>query len=437
MDPIIIAIISVGLLILFIMGGVHVGIAMAALSLVGVYWITGSFSIAMKLLGSTSYEAVMDYFFGAAPMFILMGLLANQSGASTELYNSVRIVFARLRGGIAIATVFANAIFAAVTGVSLASIAVFSKISVPQMKRLGYDHRFSIGTVAGSSVLGMLIPPSVLLIYFGILAEESIGALFIAGVIPGIILSFVYAGGIMVMVQLKPHLVGETPPVEELETVPAWKIVLAPWACGVLIVLVLGGIYAGFFTPTEAGAVGAFGALIITLAKRRMTWPDLWRIMVETGYSTGSIYLLFIAARMYSRMLAISGMPAETAAFATSLNVPPLVIVGMFLLIFIILGAILDSVSILVVCIPLMIPVIHNLDLNVIWFGIIAIVAVEMGLLTPPFGMAAFAMNAIIPEHCSVEDVYVGSLPFLIMMLFVLLLLVFFPPLILWLPSLM
>jgi tripartite ATP-independent transporter DctM subunit len=346
-------------------------------------------------------------------------------------------MFSRLRGGLGIATVFANAIFAAITGVSVASAAVFSKIAIPQMERLGYDRRFALGTVAGSSVLGMLIPPSVLLIIYGILAEEAIGKLFMAGVIPGILLAFVLSLGIFVMVLTRPHLGGEKPEMERLGFGTLIATFFKPWAFVALILVVLGGIYIGFFTPTEAGAIGAFGAFLLVALKGRMKLKSLWNVLLETGYTTASIFLLLITAQMYSRMLTISGLPAEVSEFVTTLPIAPIFVILLFMGIFIILGAILDSTSILLVTIPLMLPVVQSLRFDIIWFGIIAVVAVEMGLLTPPFGMVVYAMKATLASEATIEEIFTGSFPFLIMILIVLALLIFFPPLSTWLPGLM
>lgn len=437
MEPTTIALITIGILMIAILCGVYVGVALAATSVLGLWLIKGSFTAGLMILGSTSYRAVMDYVFGVVPMFILMGLLANLSGASKELYDSANALLARIRGGLGIATVLANAIFAAITGVSVASAAVFSKIAIPQMERLGYNKRFALGTVAGSSVLGMLIPPSILLIVYGILTEEAIGKLFAAGVIPGILLSVVLSLGIYIMVLIKPSLGGERPVVDETEQRHLFRTLFRPWAFLVLIALVLGGIYIGWFTPTEAGAIGAMGAFLLSIIKRQMSVTALWNVLLETGYSTASIFFLLITAQMYSRMLTISGLPGKVSAFVTAMPVAPILIILMFMGIFFILGAFLDSTSILLVTIPLMMPAITTLNYNLIWFGIVAVVAVETGLLTPPFGMVVYAMKATLGDQTTIEEIFAGSFPFLIMMLIVLAILIAFPGLSTWLPSLM
>ncbi|MEJ2719215.1 MAG: TRAP transporter large permease subunit, partial [Deltaproteobacteria bacterium] len=252
---------------------------------------------------------ILSYTLAVIPTFVLMGLLANVSGATRDLYDAANAWFGRFRGGLAIATVAANAIFAAVSGVSIASAAMFSKISLPQMLAHGYDKRLSLGTVAGSSILGMLIPPSILLIIYGILANESIGQLFIAGVVPGLILVLIYSVGIWLMIRFRPRLVDSTAGGPQGYGFRKMSVVtLRAWGVAALILLVLGGMYGGFFTPTEAGGIGAFGALVLALVKRRLTWGNIKTTLLETGHVTASIFFLLIAAQMYSRMIALSGV---------------------------------------------------------------------------------------------------------------------------------
>ena len=437
MDPLIIALITIGLLLAGILLGIHVGTTLAACSVLGLWWITGSFDIAFRVLGTTAYSAIMDYAFGVLPMFILMGTLATVSGANEEIYDSANIIFSRIRGGLGITTVIGNAIFAAITGVSVASAAVFSKIAIPQMRRLGYNHRFALGTVAGSSLLGMLIPPSALLILYGILTEEAIGRLFIAGILPGLFLALVLCLGIYTMVLIRPGLAGQRPQMEKLQRRDIIRMIVTPWGAVLLIALVLGGMYMGFFTPTEAGGIGAGGALILCIVKRKLTMKTLWSTLLETGYVSASIFFLLISAQMYSRMLTISGLAAKSSALILSLQVPPLMIVDLFLCTFIVLGAILDSTSIMLICIPLMLPTLKALGVDLIWFGIILVVAVEMGLLTPPFGMVVYAMKSTLMDEATIEDIFAGAFPFLLMTMIVLIFLVAFPKISTWLPSMM
>jgi C4-dicarboxylate transporter DctM subunit len=436
MDPVYIALLTVGLLLVTILLGMHVGVALATLGVLGLMFIKGNPIIAFHLLGDTAYEALMDYVFGAMPMFVIMGVFANLSGASEDLYSSANVLLSRLRGGLGIATVIANALFAAITGISVASAAVFSAIAIPQMKRLGYDRRFALGTVAGSSVLGMLIPPSFLLIVYGLLTEEAIGRLFIAGVLPGLVMTAIYSIGIYAMVLVKPHLGGQRE-TGSLLSGGMLKEVFRPWVFACLIALVLGGLWLGWFTPTEAGAIGAFGAFLAALFRGRLTWRTLWEALLDSAIITASIYFLIMTAQVYSKMLTISGLPMVLSGFFASMAVSPLVVIALFVIIFLLLGAIIDSTSILLVTIPLMLPVIKALGMDPIWFGIVSIVAVEVGLITPPFGMAIFAMKAALGDEVNIEDIFIGSFPFIIMMLVTLAIIILFPPLSTYLPSLM
>lgn len=435
MDPILISILSIVALIILILVGIHIATSLITVSVIALLLITEGTRIPFGMLSISAYRGIMEYIFGTAPLFIVMGLLANVSGASNDLYDAANVVFRRIHGGIAIATVAANAIFASITGVSVASAAVFSKIAIPQMKRLGYNHRFSLGTVAGSSILGMLIPPSILLILYGILTEEAIGKLFIAGIIPGIVMSLIFSAGIFIMVLFRPALAGRLLEKKKSTRVENMKTLIRPWPILFVILLVLGGIYLGFVTPTEAAAVGAAGALLLTIFKRRLTVKGFWEILLETGNMNAAIGFLMISAIFFSKMLSFSGFTAEVTRLVLSLNMPPLLIVWAFIVILMILGSFLDSTSIMLIAVPMIAPIIRTMDFDMIWFGIVCVVAVELGLVTPPFGMVVFAVKAALGEEAKVEDIFIGAFPFFIMMIITLALLVYFPLLSTWLPS--
>lgn len=332
--------------------------------------------------------------------------------------------------GWGIATVGANAIFAAITGVSIASAAVFTKVAVPQMIARGYNPRFAVGVVAGSSVLGMLIPPSLLLIIYGILVEVSIGDLFIAGIMPGLLLAAFYIIGIMAMARLTPRFLGN-PREGAMATEPVFgRLALVRKMAPVvlLIAAVFGGIYGGFFTPTEAGAVGALGALIVALARKTLDWGTFWRILVETGQVTASICILFVAATMYSRMLALSGFPNALGDWLTAAELGFYGIVLAYVLILLLLGSILDSTSIMLIAVPLFAPPLLALGADLVWFGIVTIIAVEIGLLTPPLGISAFVVKANLDDdHISLRDTFLGSAPFAAIMMLCLIVVITFP----------
>jgi len=302
---------SVLCIVLLIYSGMHVAVALALLSFLGVLLIRDNYTIASKMLALAASDSISGYIFGVVPLFILMGMFISVSGIGKDTFDVANRLFHGVRGGLGIATVAANAVFAAVTGISIASAAVFTKVAVPEMIRLGYAPRFAVGVVAGSSVLGMLIPPSLLLILFGILTETSIGDLFKAGIMPGILLSAAYCVGILVMAYRFPNYVRMISKQADSGRGPemtVFEALLKILPIALLIALVLGGIYAGWFTPTESGAVGALGAFILTVGKRQLSRVKFWQVLVETGHVTVAILFLLIAANMYSRMLGMSGI---------------------------------------------------------------------------------------------------------------------------------
>jgi tripartite ATP-independent transporter DctM subunit len=329
-------------------------------------------------------------------------------------------------------------VFAAITGVSVASAAVFSKVALPEMERLNYDRKFSLGIVASSAILGMLIPPSVLMIVYGVLTEQAIGRLFIAGILPGIVVMGVLSIGIWTMVLVRPRLGGRQVEARRLDFRTLVRVATAPWAVVALVVLVMGGIWGGFFTPTEAGAVGAAGGfLLIFINRQKLTLPGLWRILLDAGQTTASIFLLLICAQMYSRVLTMSGLAGNLTAWVTALAIPPIFVILGFIVVFVLLGCILDSTSILILTIPLMHPIAVNLGYDPLWFAIVAILAIEIGLLTPPFGMVAFAMKSAIGDSVRVDEIFAGAIPFMLLLVVALGVIVAVPQLSTWLPSLM
>lgn len=422
-----IGIMALGGMGLFVMGGMFVPIALILMSFLGVWAIKGSPFLAAKMLGLAANDAIASYFFGVVPLFVLMGFLVSQSGIGKDAFDVANAMFRRIKGGLGVGTVAANAIFAAVTGISIASAAVFTKIAVPEMRRHGYTSRFAVGVVAGSSVLGMLIPPSLLLILFGLLAEQSIGDLFLAGIGPGILLAVLFAGGIVCMAYFAPRFVGDNQSAEEEKLTKA-KLISKGLPITVLIGVVLGGIYMGLFTPVEAGAIGAIGALIIGLLKRRLSLAALWQVLVETGLVTASVCFLIIAAQMYSRMLAFSGVPLAFGEIAATADLGVMGLILMYVAVVIALGMILDSSSIMLILVPLMLPIIIPLGVDLIWFGIITVIAVEIGLLTPPFGISVYVIKSTLDDDdISLMDIFVGAAPFALMMLVCLALIILFP----------
>jgi tripartite ATP-independent transporter DctM subunit len=412
---------------IFVMAGMFVPIALILMSFLGVWAIKGSPLLAAKMLGLAANDAIASYFFGVVPLFVLMGFLVSESGIGRDAFDVANAMFRRIKGGLGVGTVAANAIFAAVTGISIASAAVFTKIAVPEMRRHGYTTRFAVGVVAGSSVLGMLIPPSLLLILYGLLTEQSIGDLFVAGILPGILLAVFFAVGVVLMATFAPKFVGEDLSRDE-ETFTASELIAKAIPLTVLIVVVLGGIYAGFFTPVEAGAVGAIGALIIGLFKRSLDLAALWRVLVETGLVTAAVCFLIIAAQMYSRMLAFSGVPNAFGEMAAGADLGLMGLILLYVLVVILLGMILDSSSIMLILVPLMLPILNPMGVDLIWFGIVTVVAIEIGLLTPPFGISVYVIKSTLDDpDVSLSDIFLGAAPFALMMLLCLALIIIFP----------
>ena len=431
MSPFEIGLMSFGVMVVLVYIGLWVPFALMLTSYVGVWMMKGSPVLAGKLLALAASESISSYFFGVVPLFVLMGYIVSTTGMGKDAFDVANHMFRRLRGGLGIGTVGANAIFAAITGISIASAAVFTRIAVPEMVRHGYSKRFSVGVVAGSSVLGMLIPPSLLLILYGLLTEQSVGDLFIAGVIPGLLLATIFAMGILGMAYFKPKLLGENITFDdETGRLTSRELIVKGLPLSALIGLVLGGIYGGFFTPIEAGAVGCLGAIIIGLIKRTLSIKQFWQVLNDTGLVTASILFLIISAQIYSRMLALSGVPFEFGNFIATADIGYWGIILSYILLVIVMGTILDSSSIMLILVPLMLPVVTNMGVDLVWFGIITIIAVEIGLLTPPFGISVFVIKSSLDDpSITLGDIFIGAAPFAVMMLIILALVLVFPPL--------
>lgn len=435
MTPIEIGIVSISIMLVLIYCGIHVPFVLALTSFVGVWMIRDNFQVAVYMLSQAAAQSISDYIFAVIPLFVLMGMLVSAADLGRDSYYVANRLLHRLPGGLGIATVAANTVFASITGVTIASAAVFSRIAVPEMLRFGYSPRFAVGTVAGSSVLGMLIPPSILLIVYAIIAEQSVGAMFLAGIGPGLLLAGMFSLGIALTAIFYPKAIGghRTDIAEDEGHLTFREFVEKMGPTLILVVAVLGGIYGGIFTPTEAGGVGAALALLAALVKRKLTWRILWSILIETGYISSSILFIVISATMYSRMLGISGLPTQISTLVADLDASYFVILAIFVAIALILGTIIDSVSILLITVPLFIPLLQPFDVNLVWFGIIAIMATEIGLLTPPFGMSCYVVRSTLSEYkISLEDVFLGAAPFALIMLLVMIILIAYPQIVLF-----
>lgn len=437
-----IAAFSIILLLVLIFSGVHLSTSLMFTSILSVFLFTGRFSTAINVLSQSAWSAVRQYMFGVIPLFVLMGLLANLSGASQDLYNSASLLLKKVRGGVGIATVVANAVFAAITGVTVASAAVFTKIALPQMLRLKYNRKIALGTISGSAILGMLIPPSLLMIVYGSQADVSIGKLFVAAVVPGIIMTVAFIIVILAAAHVRPDYNPEVEELTEYEKENFLKIVLRPWPIVLLIMITLVGIWCGFFTPTEAGGVGAFGAFLIVIFKKKFRLKTFWETLLAAGSTSGSVLILLVSASTYSKTLAMCGVINLISNLVESMHLPPTGVVLLFVVILMVLGCILDSTSILLLTTPLMCPVMANLGYDLVWFGLVMIIAIETGMITPPFGMNVFTVKSSLHdmegcENITVNEIFAGSMWFLAAIIVVDLICIFIPSVVTFLPNAM
>ena len=424
----------IGALVILVLLGVHIAVALFGVAFAGVWIIRDNPALAMRLLSVSAYNGIADYLFATIPLFVLMGLLVSISNVGKDTFEVAEALLRRLRGGLGVATVAANAVFAAVTGVSIASAAVFTKVAVPEMTRHGYRKAFAAGTVAGSSILGMLIPPSLLMIIYGVLAEVSIGKMFVAGVLPGLLIACGFVAVIMGLASFAPGYVyqeGRAPlpgATDSRPAMPLSEILTKLVPIALLVALVLGGLYTGFFTPTEAGGIGAFGALLIALARRSLGGGKMWRVLTETGAVSVSILILLIAAGFYSRMLSMAGVPTAIGDLVQSTGLGAYGFLLIYVLIILFLGMFLDSSSILLIMTPIAVPIAQNFGFDLIHFGVVTVIAVEVGLLTPPFGISVFTVKATLADPTiSVEQVFAGAMPFILVMLAALIAIAAFP----------
>lgn len=431
-----IGLVLIGLLVGLVLAGTPIGITLMLLALVGVWMIRGDLGLAVRLVGSSVLTSIAEYIFSVIPLFVLMGALITVSGVGRDTFSVAQSLLQRVRGGLGVATVAANALFAAVTGVSVASASVFTQVAVPPMLHYGYAPRFAVGVVAGSSILGMLIPPSILMIVYGVLAEVSIGRMFLAGIIPGLLMTGAFVLMIVLLARYRPTYVFGARGEAAVQPAGESGLRLAGKALPIVLLatLVLGGIYGGVFTPTEAGAAGAFGALLIALYRRRLDRRSLWGVLIESGTISVGILFLLMAASLYSRMLAMAGIPAYIASWIEGLGGGVYGFMAAYVAIVILLGMVLDSVSILLIVVPIAVPIATSFGVDLVNFGIVSIVAVEIGLLTPPFGLSVFAVrSALGTSGIGLETIFAGALPYAGVMLAVLVLLIAFPGLSTWL----
>ncbi len=434
------------LLIFLVLIGVHIAVALGITSAVGLFLATGKLRIVEATLASTAAEALRDFTFAVIPLFMLMGEFIGRSGAIGDLYIAINKGLRKIPARLGIATVLGNTIFSFVTGVSIASAAAFSRIAYPEMKAHGYDRGFALGTVAGSSCLGMLIPPSVLMIVWGILTEQSIGRLFLAGVLPGMLLAGLFILYIVGVAILRPGIVGESRGMTTTKTdeeIPdSTKVELSTEQflsslIGVvgIIVAVLGGIWWGVFTPTEGAGAGAALALLLAIYKG-MRWREFLMAIYAVGKTAAPILILLLAAALYSRTLAMTGVTTAIRTFFVDSGYGPFLVLAIILFIWFLLGMIIDSISIMLLTVPILAPVAVAFGYDQVSFAIVGIIAIEAGLLTPPFGLLIYTVKAAIQDDdVGVQQIFLSSVPYWIIMLVTVLLIIAFPEIATFLPD--
>jgi C4-dicarboxylate transporter DctM subunit len=437
-------------LLALVFAGVHIAIALGMTAAIGIYLMTGDIEVVRTFVASTAYEALRDYVFAVIPLFMLMGDFLAKCGAATDLYTLAHRMSRWLPARLAVATIVANAIFAFVTGVSIAAAAAFSRIAYPEMRRYGYSREFALGCIAGSACLGMLIPPSVLMIVWGVLTELSIGKLFLAGVLPGLLLAFSFCAYVVIAALINPALVGGAGNAVRAAPLGAAAVVslddeddrtLGSLMFSTALVLtliagVLGSIWLGFCTPTEGAGVGAVGALILALIKG-ITWREIWQVVLNVGRTSGPLLLLLFCAQLYSRVLSMTGFTETAKTFLLDTGLGPTGILAVMLLIWFVLGCLIDSISIILLTVPIFAPIATTLGIDPLAFAIIGILAIETGLLTPPFGILVFTVKAAIPEsNVPLAEIFRGAIPYWLILFAVIIAIVIFPQIATYLPTL-
>jgi tripartite ATP-independent transporter DctM subunit len=429
MDPLIMGFLGLGAIFVLILLGMRIAFATALVGFVGL-WIMKDMAIAGKVVGFLCHGIVAHYSLSVIPLFIIMGYYAFYAGLTDDIFFTARQWIGHLPGGLAIATVFGCAGFAACTGASTASAAIMGRVAIPEMKKYGYHPRLAAGVVAASGTLASLIPPSVILVIYGIITEQSIGALLIAGFIPGVVSAAIYAAMIYTRVKIHPELGTPQPGVSLRAKFIALK---GTWGVLVLIVLIIGGIYSGVFTPTEAGGAGAFGAFLMALIMRRLNKERLIESLLETGRTTIMIFAIIVGVLIFVRFLALTGLPDTFTQFVLDLPIPSGLILVLILCIYIFLGMFLDAIGMMMLTLPMVFPAVTGLGYDPIWFGIIIVKMCEICLITPPVGLNCYIVRSVAPD-IPLEEIFRGILPFLAMDILTVAVLIAFPQIITFLP---
>jgi len=426
------AVAVIGFVVLFVLMllRVPVGMAMGLVGVTGFGYLVGG-TPALKMVGQTSMRTVTDFNFAVVPMFLLMGAFATTSGMSRELFRAGNAFLGHFRGGLGIATIAACGGFAAICGSSVATAATFSKVAYPEMRRFNYPQSFSTGVIAAGGTLGIMIPPSAVLAIYGLITEQDVGKLFIAGVLPGILAVAMYMITVTLIGYARPGFLPAGSRAPWSERLSALKHV---WATLLLFVLVIGSIYGGLATATEAAGMGAVGAFVIGLARGRLSRADIRRSLLEATRTTAAVFTILIGAILFSYFLTVTQTPQKVTAFLTGLGLGPYGVLVLLMLLYLVLGCLMDALSMIILTIPIIYPVIIALGFDPIWFGVIIVMTVELGLIHPPVGMNIFVIKSVI-EDVKISTIFYGVLPFIVTDILRLIILIAFPAIALYLPS--
>jgi C4-dicarboxylate transporter, DctM subunit len=406
-----------------------------SMGLVGIVGIglTRGWDPALASTAQVVYETGFAYTLSVIPLFILMGNFVARAGLAHELFAAAEAFIGHFRGGLAHATVAACAGFGAICGSSIATAATMSKVAYPSMKKLGYSDTLSTGVIAAGGTLGIMIPPSTIMVIYGIITETNIGKLFAAGVIPGLLTAVLMMAAIVYLTSRDPE---HAPAGKRHTWAERWAALRGIWGVAVLVVVVLGGIYGGLFTATEGAGFGAAGAFLFALARRRLTWAILTQVLVESARTTAMLFTLIIAATIFANFVNFTSMPGDLKDWIVGLKVSPLMIIAAMMLIYVVLGTVMEELTMVLLTIPLFFPIVTALGFDPVWFGVLIVMIVQIGLISPPVGMNMFVINTLLPK-VGLGKIFRGCWPFTVVMVAVLALLIAFPQLSLWLPSLM
>jgi len=432
MTPVEIGFIAIGVLVIFLFLGMPIGFIMGLLGFIGFAYLS-SWGGALGLLRSVPYSTVADYGLSVIPLFVLMGSFCYFAGLSKDLYDTAHSWLGQLPGGLSMTTVGACAGFAAISGSSIATAATMGTVALPEMKRYNYDPALATGSVAAGGTIGILIPPSVALVVYGIITEQSIGKLFLAGFIPGVLEAVFYMLTIYIICKLNPRMGPSAPKTSFLQKVGSLK---NTWIVLALFALVIGGIYMGVFSPTEAGGVGAFGAFLFAVARRKLGWQEFKQSLVETSKTTAMVFTILVGAMFLSYFLAVTRLPNELAGMIYGLQLNRYIILTGILILYVILGCFLDPMAMIMITLPIFVPLITSMDFSLIWFGILVVRVSEIGMITPPVGLNVYIIKGV-AKDIPMQTIFKGIIPFLIADICHVALLVAVPSLSLLLPSLM